>query len=114
MPNNYVLLETIALTQSAASVTFDNLPTSGYTDLKIVVSGRFSSGAGFNLIDFNGLSTANFSNRVLEGTGSSAVSFVAGNTNYAGALNGSGDTANTFSNEEIYIPNYRSSNSKSI
>jgi hypothetical protein len=42
MPNNYVLLETIALTQAAASVTFDNLPTSGYTDLKVVISARLS------------------------------------------------------------------------
>ena len=113
MPNNYVLLETIALTQSAASVTFDNLPTSGYTDLKIVMTARYASGSGFALIDFNNLSTANFSNRVLEGTGSSAISFVAGNTNYAGGIVGAGDTANTFSNTEIYIPNYRSSAAKS-
>jgi len=33
MPNNYVLLETIALTQSAASVTFDNLPTGNFRQL---------------------------------------------------------------------------------
>jgi hypothetical protein len=114
MPENYVLLERTELNTTAASVTFANIPQTGYTDLKLVVSGRFSSGSGFNLIDFNGLSTANFSNRVLEGTGSSAVSFVAGNTNYAGALNGSGDTANTFSNEEIYIPNYAGNTFKSI
>jgi hypothetical protein len=113
MPNNMILLETIALTQSAASVTFDNLPTSGYTDLKVVASARYASGSGFALIDFNNLSTANFSNRVLEGTGASAISFVSGNTNYAGGIVGAGDTANTFSNTEIYIPNYRSSTAKS-
>jgi hypothetical protein len=113
MPNNMILLETIALTQSAASVTFDNLPTSGYTDLKVVMTARYASGSGFALIDFNNLSTANFSNRVLEGTGASAISFVSGNTNYAGGIVGAGDTANTFSNTEIYIPNYRSSTAKS-
>jgi hypothetical protein len=114
MPLNYVLINRQTVTTAVTSVTFSNIPQTGYTDLKVIVSGRFSSGAGFNLIDFNGLSTANFSNRVLEGTGSSAVSFVSGNTNFAGSLNGSGDTANTFSNEEIYIPNYAGNTFKSI
>lgn len=112
---NHVLLQRITLTNSTTTaVIFDSIPQTGYTDLKLNVSGRFSSGAGFNLINFNGLSTANFSNKVLEGTGTSVVSFVNGSTNYAGALNGSSDTANTFSNQEIYIPNYTSSNFKFI
>jgi len=38
MPNNYVLLDRIELNADAASVTFDNIPQSGYTDLKLVVS----------------------------------------------------------------------------
>lgn len=97
----------------AASIDFTSIPST-YTDLVIFISGRFSSGAGFNLIDFNGLSTANFSNKILEGNGSSGISFVAGNTNYAGALDGSGDTANTFSNQQIYIPNYAGSAYKSV
>jgi hypothetical protein len=66
------------------------------------------------LLDFNGLSTANFSHRVLEGNGASAYSFVSGNTNYATGLVGGGDTANTFTNVEFYIPNYTSSNNKSV
>ena len=103
----------VAGSGGAANLTFSSIPGT-YTDLVIFISGRFSSGAGFNLIDFNGLSTANFSNRILEGTGSSVISFVAGNTNYAGALDGSGDTANTFSNQQIYIPNYAGSTFKSI
>jgi hypothetical protein len=113
MAENYILLERTELNTTAASVTFANIPQTGYTDLKIVVSARYASGSGFALIDFNNLSTANFSNRVLEGTGSSAISFVAGNTNYAGGIVGAGDTANTFSNAEIYIPNYLSGVAKS-
>ncbi len=35
MPNNYVLLERTELAASAASVTFANIPQTGYTDLKI-------------------------------------------------------------------------------
>lgn len=97
----------------AANVTFSSIPST-YTDLCIMLSARFSSGAGFNLINFNGLSTANFANRILEGSGSSAISFIAGNTNYAGGIDGSGDTANTFSNQQIYIPNYAGSANKSF
>ena len=114
MPNNYVLLETIALTQSAASVTFDNLPTSGYTDLKVVASSRESSSGGVGqvmYISFNG-STASFSGKYLQGNGSAASS---GSLARFAALNtDSSATANTFANSEIYIPNYRSSNFKSF
>lgn len=111
---NHVLLRRITLTASAASVTFDSIPQTGYTDLKIVWSGRRESGAGYAIVDFNGLSTANFSHKALEGNGASAYSFVAGNTNYAGPLVASTDTANTFSNCEMLIPNYTSANPKSF
>ena len=117
MPNNYVLLETIALTQSAASVTFDNLPTSGYTDLKIVVSGRDSSSAGQSWDGYsftirpNGLTT-NITQRSLFGNGSGAASY--SDTSMFNVISMNADTANTFSNVEIYIPNYRSSNAKSF
>jgi hypothetical protein len=37
---NYVLLERIELNASAASVTFANIPQTGYTDLKVVLSAR--------------------------------------------------------------------------
>jgi hypothetical protein len=112
MPNNYVLLETIALTQSAASITFDNLPTSGYTDLKIVVSARSAStNAEGMYISFNG-SSANFTGRYLLGNGNAASSGVL--AQYVGSIFGAVGTANVFNNTEIYIPNYRSSNFKSF
>ena len=110
MPNNYILLETIALTQSAASVTFDNLPTSGYTDLKIVMSIRSDSTDLDTLISFNG-STASFSAKRLYGSGSTAASDSLSRT--AGLVNMSSYTASTFANNEIYIPNYRGSTNKS-
>ena len=119
MSNNYVLLETIALTQSAASVTFDNLPTSGYTDLKVVISARNSAGSTNQgiFLQMNSVATG-YSNRVVYGTGSAAAS---GNNSYGitsktyiGEIPTSGATANTFSSIDVYIPNYRSSNQKSI
>jgi hypothetical protein len=119
MPNNYVLLETIALTQSAASVTFDNLPTSGYTDLKIVVSARGDVVSQYvnNRITFNG-STSGYSSKLLyglgSGSGASANNGVTNAIDYSSYGAGSTATANTFGNTEIYIPNYRSSNNKSV
>ena len=114
MPNNYVLLETIALTQSAASVTFDNLPTSGYTDLKVVASARSTYVANFDFISMrlNGVTTG-YSARALYGTGSSALSATLSSL-YAGDIPASTSTSSTFGNHEIYIPNYRSSVNKSI
>jgi hypothetical protein len=113
MPNNYILLDRIELNATAASVTFDNIPQSGYTDLKVVVSARLTAAVDFASLSiaFNG-STASFTSRILQGDGSSAVSATL--TNFAGGVNGTSTTANTFDNVEIYIPNYRSSNNKSF
>jgi hypothetical protein len=116
MAENMVLLETIELTQSAASVTFDNIPQTGYTDLKIVASTRLSSSATDDVIGININGTGrgtNFSTRVLQGSGSSATSGTS--TNWLiGGTNANNSTANTYTNWELYIPNYLSSNAKSM
>jgi hypothetical protein len=97
----------------ANNITFSAIPAT-YTDLVLKVSARLASGAGFMLLDFNGLSTANFSHRVLEGDGSTAYSFVSGNSNYATGLVGASNTANTFTNTEFYFPNYAGSTNKNV
>jgi hypothetical protein len=115
MPENYVLLERTELNASAASVTFANIPQTGYTDLKIVMSARLTS-AGYDStpwnsgnIAFNG--TTITSGKLLAGTGSAAVS----DSNAAAAFTTDTDaTANTFGNFEMYVPNYTSSNNKSV
>ena len=115
MPENYVLLERTELNASAASVTFANIPQTGYTDLKIVMSARLTS-AGYDStpwnsgnIAFNG--TTITSGKLLAGTGSAAVS----DNNAAAAFTTDTDaTANTFGNFEMYVPNYTSSNNKSV
>jgi hypothetical protein len=114
MPNNYVLLERTELAASAASVTFSNIPQSGYTDLKIVISSR-STRADVNdfiKIGFNGLTT-NLSHRSLLGTGSATSSGTDASFIY-GTMNGNTGTANTFGNAEFYIPNYAGSTAKSV
>ena len=109
MPANYVLLERIELNASAASVTFSNIPQTGYTDLKVVMSVRNTG--DFNTVGLvlNGVST-NQTARRISGNGSTASS-----STYTEVQNNpSGSTANTFSNGELYLPNYTSSNNKSI
>ena len=115
MTANYVLLETITVgAAGAASVTFNNIPQTGYTDLVVKASAR-SNNAGTAdavLISFNA-STASFSEKYLYGSGSAASS---GSTpaRYIGEAVGNSATANTFSNIDIYIPNYLSANYKSF
>lgn len=116
MPANYVLLERIELNASAASVTFSNIPQSGYTDLKLVMSTRAADSANnwyATKIQFNTDTTAsNYPYRVLYGFGSTVGSGT-GNQ-YAGYIPSNARTANTFGNNEIYIPNYLSTTAKSF
>jgi len=100
-------------------VTFSSIP-SGYTDLKLVISSRRLTDSANNDaigLRFNGLSTSIYSMRNIKGDGSSASSSNAGSVSAIygyGSNNPAGATASTFSNVDIYIPNYRSSNSKSV
>jgi hypothetical protein len=116
MAQNYVLLERIELNDSAASVTFSNIPQSGYTDLKVVLSAR-NSGADVNAyITFNG-SSSGYSEKFLYGNGSGVGSVsrtTFGFITWGAGVVSSAFTANTFGNSEFYIPNYTSSNYKSI
>lgn len=116
MPANYVLLERIELNASAASVTFSNIPQTGYTDLKVVRSAR-GTASGNNVdtkMTFNGVTTG-YTIRNVYGDGSAAASFSDSTTNYTGGeTNGASTTANTFDNAEIYIPNYAGSTNKSF
>ena len=121
MAANYVLLNTTQLTSSAASVTFSNIPQSGYTDLKVVVSGRNDTnpysenwmqfGIGFNgqgnMVNVTGKGLSG------NGTGASSLNMPADASNIT-YMPTSGATANTFGNAEFYIPNYTSSNNKSF
>lgn len=116
MAQNYILLERIELAASAASVTFSSIPQSGYTDLKIVLSTRVDNGGSNDAVNMalnTDAFTTNASIKLLRGNGSSALS-ASGSYLITGYTNGSGSTANTFGNHEVYIPNYLSSNYKSI
>jgi hypothetical protein len=89
--------------------------------LKVVLSTRNNDTTGGNwgnyLLTFNGNTSSIYNDRVLYGTGSGGG--VSGANVSVASSRGVYDvralaTANTFSNSEIYIPNYTSSNNKSF
>jgi hypothetical protein len=100
----------------AASIDFTSIPST-YTDLCLKTSVRYS-GSVWNNYDLkvNNVLT-NMSARFLEGNGASASSFSAStgsnDPNFLGYVGGTNLTANTFTNNEVYFPNYAGSNYKS-
>jgi hypothetical protein len=119
MPNTYTLISSNTLSSSAASVTFSAIPNT-YTDLVLRMSVRSDNGATFEnpRVFLNGDTANNYSyiNLLSDGTGPTSG---AGSNSGNGVFlirEGTGNTAtsNTFSNTEIYIPNYLSTTSKQI
>ena len=112
MPNTFTLIASSTVgSGGAASIDFSSIPST-YTDLCLKLSTRHATGAPYLAVSFNG-STSSFTYRYLEGNGASASSGN-GSANWSVALNPSSATASTFSNGEIYIPNYAGSNNKSF
>ena len=113
---NHVLLQRITTTTSVASITFNSIPQTGYTDLKFVVSARGDVAGTWDdvTIKFNS-STTGYTQRYVYGTGSATASNTGGySAGYAGHATGTGNTVNTFGNFELYIPNYTGSTAKSF
>ena len=109
------LIESKTLATAAASIEFTSIPST-FTDLVIVSSLRTdnnpdSATYGLAGLSING-STANLTQRFLSGTGNIVVSGSGTAINIVTA--GSTNTANTFGNFAVYIPNYTSSVAKSI
>ena len=111
MAANYTLLEKITVgAAGASSVTFSSIPQTGYTDLVVKVSSRDTAESFFSA-EFNGDTAANYSSRFIRGNGTNVATST--QTFLAGISTGSSSTANTFGNNEMYIPNYTSSSAKS-
>jgi hypothetical protein len=111
-------IATTSLNAATSSISFSNIPQ-GYTDLKIVLSLRASTTSGNSncFIYLNGVTGTSYSQRRLSGDGTN-VTFDS-QTSYpwvdmTNAIPNATYTANTFANAEIYIPDYTSSNHKSL
>ena len=112
MANTYTLIEAKTLSSTTTSVTFSSIPNT-YTDLLLKVSPRTNiTQVAWTLRMNLNSSTSNYTNIAVQGSGSSTNSYNE-NAPFGGVSVGANATANTFSNIEIYIPNYTSSNYKS-
>ena len=120
MAATYTLIASNTLNSSAASVTFSAIPNT-FTDLVVRVSARSNDtygGTAFSdnfYITLNSL-TSNYSQTILNGNGAAASSSRASSQarfSYTNMVSG-GNTSNTFSSVEIYIPSYTSSHGKPI
>lgn len=118
MPNpTYIKIATVTVgAGGAASIDFTSIPNT-YTDLVIKASTRrdTSTGSGGLQLKFNG-ATTNYSYRRIYGTGSGAASDSNSSDTslYVGEVGNASNTASTFMSNDIYIPNYTSSNTKSV
>ena len=115
MPANYVLLEKVTLSANAASVTFSNIPQTGYTDLVVKGSIRISYAGSFDSVYiFPNGSTANGTRRALYATGGGTVGSESASNIRWDYFSANTATADTFGSGQVYIPNYTSSNFKSF
>ena len=114
MPSTYTLIQGETLAATAASYTFTGIPST-FTDLAVRMSVRTDDGGNsyFNLY-VNGINTGtNYSSTGLRynlsfGTGARSGNQSNATTWQYEVATGQSDgaTANTFSNSEIYFPNY--------
>jgi len=116
MATTYTLIEAKTLSTTPSSITFNSIPST-YTDLKVVVSARTQSPyeSDNTFVTFNG-SSSGYSEKTLQDINGTVYSFSASSAyiNWACVCTANAATANTFGNSEFYIPNYLSSNYKSL
>lgn len=110
---NMIPISTVTLGSAASSVLFSGIPQT-YTDLMIKASSRTDATNSVIQLRFNN-SASGYTAKYLRGSGSAANSYTEsafGNT----AIYGTYMTAEAslFINQEFYIPNYTSSNYKSV
>jgi hypothetical protein len=116
---NMVAIQTVTVgAGGASSISFTSIPQT-YTDLVVRTSYRTNAADIYDQLrlTFNGSSTAVYSFRGITGAGSgtpgSESSSSVSSIKVAPGV-GNSATASTFTNDEIYIPNYTSSNNKSL
>ena len=117
MPNTFELIASSTVgSGGAANIDFTSIPST-YTDLCLLVSAR--SARSGQLIDslkitFNGSATG-YSSRYLAGDGATVSSYTGSSTSINEPLiNAATSTSSTFSNWNVYIPNYAGSSNKSL
>lgn len=113
MAKTFTLIEAKTLTTTTANITFSSIPAT-YTDLQLVASVR-ALRTGFPaddlVIQFNG-STSGYSGRRLYAVGGGVSSD--SQADIRGFASDADQTSNIFGSNSFYIPNYLSSEYKSV
>jgi hypothetical protein len=113
MPNTFTLISAVTVGSGGqAAIDFTSIPST-YTDLVVKLSTRNTGTDTWMNLKFNG-SSSNWSMRYFQGSGSAVSSGSDPANTYSVQQTISTNTANTFGNAELYIPNYTSSNNKSV
>lgn len=121
MATTYQLISSVTVgSGGAANIEFTSIPGT-YTDLLLSTSLRTNRATEVRDVarmQFNGNTATNYSNKELYNLCNSGTASSANETGQTGVRcawpTAAGATANTFSNDTIYIPNYAGSNQKSI
>jgi hypothetical protein len=116
MPTTCKLIAKSVLGASASSVDFQSIPST-YTDLLLLASARQDVVYLDCYLRLNNDSGSNYSYRRLTANGASAASASASSQTWLSLFPlvvPSGYTSSTFSNFEVYIPNYAGSTNKSV
>lgn len=95
----------------ATSIDLTSIPST-FTDLVLLLSARASGSDGTLAMTFNGVTTG-YSYRWLYADGSTPGSN-SGSTYYFGRISNSSNTASTFANQIITIPNYSGAANKTL
>jgi hypothetical protein len=119
MANTYTLLDKNILSSTQTSITFTGLGSysANYTDLLFVTSIRTDWSTDNNdqfQLQFNGDTTASYPHKTVSGTGSGLDWDGGTTTSINPQAQTSNSTSNTFGSYQFYIPNYSSSNKKSV
>jgi hypothetical protein len=113
MPNTFELIASSTVgSGGVANIEFASIPAT-FTDLKLVYSLRSDNGDDYFALTLNG-SSSTFTTRDIQGGGTSASSANRSDNLLIYTQSQSSTTANTFSNGDIYFPNYAGSTNKSF
>lgn len=111
MPKGMIPIYTQQVTTTGGvNIAFNNIPQN-YTDLLIIGSVRFNGNGGDQYITFNNNTVGNASGTYLQATSGGPYSgrMTANLGPFIGQISGATETASTFSNIQIYVPNYSNS-----
>jgi hypothetical protein len=111
MANTYIPIASNVLSSSAASVTFSAIPST-YTDLVVRTTVRTDTAGTFQDMEmiWNGIETTDYYSQTWvngDGTATSNLKVRSNESKWQYAnIPGTSVTSNTFTTQEIYIPNY--------